>query len=85
MSTPEPLNDSVEHGDQNENFGEVSQIDCTHCGFKEYVPNDVGEKAVMRKIEYFYAVLKEQLSTFQGVNSLAHPYEENYDIYTAYH
>jgi hypothetical protein len=31
----------------NENVGEVTQIDLTHCGFKEYdVPNDAGEKAV---------------------------------------
>jgi hypothetical protein len=36
------------------------------------------------KIEYFYAVLEEQLSTAQ-VNSLEHPNGENYDIYTAYH
>jgi hypothetical protein len=38
----------------------------------------------LKKIDYLYAALKEQLSTGQ-VNSLAHPNGETYDVYTSNH
>jgi hypothetical protein len=59
-------------------------MDCTHSVFDEYdIPEDVGEKAILQKIEYLYAVLEIFLNTGQVI-SLAHPYGENNDSHTVY-
>jgi hypothetical protein len=57
----------------NKNVVAVTQMDCTHRLDEYDSPKNVGEKAILQKIEYLYAVLEERLNTGQVI-SLKHPY-----------
>jgi hypothetical protein len=59
-------------------------IDHTHLVSDDYgIPKDSGEKAVFQKIQFLHTVLEECLNT-DHMNSLGHPYEENYDANNVY-